>query len=216
VTGLETPESAQVSGPISKREQNKADKKRRILAAAKELFESNGFEETTTAEISEQAGVGTGTLYLYVGSKEELLVEVFEDEVGRAWQKALTGADRSRPVLDQLLDAFSEVSDFHDRDPRLALSYFKELIFLPTQEGISATEDFMRTFYERLAALLTDAQDDGWLRPDVAAHMLARNLFASWYQLMLRRFTGRIAQDDVRPLLEASFSVSLMGLTPRP
>ena len=198
-----------------KREQNKAEKKRRIVAAARELFESKGFEATTTAEVSERAEIGTGTLYLYIDSKEELLVEVFKGDVGQAWDDALAKTDRSLPILDQLLNAFGEVSDFHDRDPKLARSYFKELMFLPNSDDRTSTADFMRKYYDRLTALLVDAKEDGRIRHDVAAPVLARNLFASWYQLMLRRYTDRITQDEVRPQLRASFSVSLMGLAPR-
>jgi AcrR family transcriptional regulator len=197
----------------SKREQNKAEKQRRIIAAAKELFETQGFHETTTAEISEKAGIGTGTLYLYVGSKEELLVEVFQDDVGRAWRRALGGVDPSQPLLEQLVQAFGEVCDFHARDPELARTYFKELMFLP-DEGRAATAEFMRHYYEQLIAVLKAAQDDGELRGDVPLRVLARNLFASWYHLMLRRHTSRMTDSEVHQRLRDSFTVTLMGLTP--
>lgn len=196
-----------------KREMNKADKQRRILAAAKALFETRGFEETTTAQISEKAGIGTGTLYLYFESKEELLVEVFRDDVGRAWHDALDHLDRSGTLLQQLVQAFGEVSDFHAQDPELARTYFKELMFLSSTNQ-SSTADFMRKYYDRLTALLIEAQDVGQLRHDVPVAILARNLFASWYHLMLRTYSDRAPSDDVRPKMEASFSVALLGLAP--
>ena len=81
---------------LGRREQNKADKRRRIIAAATKLFEVNGFESTTTAAIAEAADIGAGTLYLYVNSKEDLLVAVFREEVGRAWDAAFAAVDPPR------------------------------------------------------------------------------------------------------------------------
>lgn len=70
----------------SRRERNKADKRRRIENAAKELFAEHGFNAVTTQEVARRAGVGTGTLFRYAQSKGELLClvanEEFRDRVG--------------------------------------------------------------------------------------------------------------------------------------
>ena len=46
------------------RERNRADKLGRILAAGRELFARDGFDATTSRAIAQQAGIGTGTLFL--------------------------------------------------------------------------------------------------------------------------------------------------------
>jgi TetR/AcrR family transcriptional regulator, repressor of fatR-cypB operon len=48
-----------------------------IEAAALELFVERGFDGTTVPEIAKRAGVGTGTLYLYHASKDDLLNALF-------------------------------------------------------------------------------------------------------------------------------------------
>ena len=48
-----------------KRERNKQDKLLRIKAAARDLFISRGYDETTTREIALRAGVGMGTVFTY-------------------------------------------------------------------------------------------------------------------------------------------------------
>ena len=60
------------------RARQKRDKLERLRAAAWELFTSKGFDETTTREIAERAGVATGTLFLYAKDKPDLLFLVFE------------------------------------------------------------------------------------------------------------------------------------------
>ncbi len=49
------------------------DKKERIIEAALTLFNMYGFDKTTTAKISKEAGVAIGTLFNYFETKEELI-----------------------------------------------------------------------------------------------------------------------------------------------
>ena len=53
--------------------QSTIDKREAIEDAALALFVEQGFHGTTVPEIARRAGVGTGTLYLYHASKDELL-----------------------------------------------------------------------------------------------------------------------------------------------
>lgn len=197
---------------LGRRERNKLEKRERIIAAATDLFEQNGFEDTTTAAIAEAAGIGAGTLYLYVSSKEDLLVAVFREDVGRAWSEAFAKVDPTAPIIDQLLAAFGHVTDYHEHDPALARAYFKELLFVsgPVREGVT---EFMRGFYRQLTGLLADAQDRGLLDPDVPVRRLSSSLFALWYVLMQRRHTRLLSRAGLRERIEADFRLALWGMT---
>jgi AcrR family transcriptional regulator len=52
------------------------DKRQSILTAARDLFASQGYEETTIAEIARTAGMAVGTVYLYFQNKHDILVDV--------------------------------------------------------------------------------------------------------------------------------------------
>jgi AcrR family transcriptional regulator len=52
------------------------DKRQAILLAARDLFASQGYEETTIAEIARAAGMAVGTVYLYFQNKHDILVDV--------------------------------------------------------------------------------------------------------------------------------------------
>jgi AcrR family transcriptional regulator len=69
---------------VGRAERNKRDKPARIIAAARELFRTKGFEQTTTSETAELADVGKGTLFFYARSRDELLVMMFQEDMGRA------------------------------------------------------------------------------------------------------------------------------------
>jgi AcrR family transcriptional regulator len=48
--------------------------RQRILEAAKELFQSAGFEATTTRDIAREAGIAAGTLFNYFPTKEAIVL----------------------------------------------------------------------------------------------------------------------------------------------
>jgi AcrR family transcriptional regulator len=62
--------------PIKTIEKN-TDKRKAILNACVKLFNETCFQDTSTARISQEAGVATGTLFLYFQSKEELVNELY-------------------------------------------------------------------------------------------------------------------------------------------
>jgi AcrR family transcriptional regulator len=53
------------------------DKKQAIMDSALELFTTKGFDNTSTASISKNAGVATGTLFTYFDSKLDLINQLY-------------------------------------------------------------------------------------------------------------------------------------------
>lgn len=58
--------------------QKMISKEHNILFAAEKLFSEKGFEKTSTREISREANVNISMISYYFGSKENLLVSLFE------------------------------------------------------------------------------------------------------------------------------------------
>jgi AcrR family transcriptional regulator len=195
----------------SMRERNKAEKRRRIVDAATRLFEEKGFEATTTAEISAAAAVGTGTLYLYVDSKESLLVEVFKERVGQAWREGFELVDPRDPLIDQLLVAFLHVAEYHEQDASLSRAFFKELMFT-TGPVADSVDEVMQNFHRSLEALLEEAQAKGALCPEIDPRLLGRNLFAVWYVVMQRHLNRRDGAEVLRSNIEESLRTALHGI----
>ena len=198
---------------LGKRERNKLDKRRRILAAATELFQDRGFDDTTTAEIAKAAGIGAGTLYLYVESKEELLVGAFINIAGSAWTEAFDRVDASVGVVEQVMALLIHVTDHHEGDRRLARSFFKELPFVH-ETGPADANALVDSFLKRLGALLDDAAVNGKLNPHVPTETLAFNLHSQWQVLMRRLVTDRIPYAEMVSELDKSVRTALWGLLP--
>jgi len=66
------------------RGRKKAAIKERIVTAALALFQSKGFEATTTKAIARRAGIAEGTVFNYFPTKEDIALHFFELEVDHA------------------------------------------------------------------------------------------------------------------------------------
>ena len=81
---------------LGRREQNKVEKRGRIIAAARALFMHKGFEATTSQEIADAASVAAGTVFTYAKTKDDLLILVFHDEILEVVERAYDAALRER------------------------------------------------------------------------------------------------------------------------
>ena len=118
------PHSSSVREP-GRRERNKADKRRRIEAAARELFSTRGYSSVTTQEVARLADVGTGTLFRYAQSKGELLCMVAKEDVRAMFD---TVPDTGDPVEDLLVLCEPLVTAL-TRQPENVVAYHRETLF---------------------------------------------------------------------------------------
>lgn len=86
----------------SKIEQNKADKKNRLLENALELFGTKGFKKTSISDIVEKAGVAKGTFYLYFKNKDDIRNELVAEKSTELFDHAI--AD----LLNEKIDKFED------------------------------------------------------------------------------------------------------------
>jgi AcrR family transcriptional regulator len=92
-----------------KRERNRGA----LVAAAVDLFERQGYERTTIAEIAAAAEMGPRTFFHYFASKEEILFPDSEQRVQDA-VAAIAGNTGDRSPGQALADAVTMVVDTHD------------------------------------------------------------------------------------------------------
>jgi AcrR family transcriptional regulator len=94
--------------------ERKRDRTREALVnAAVELFERNGYEGTTVADIAAAADIGTRTFFSYFASKEELLFPESDARVQAAVTAIANREPADRPV-DVLLRALRDAGPADD------------------------------------------------------------------------------------------------------
>ena len=70
--------------PAGRRAQSKQAIRERIVTAALNLFQTKGFDATTTKQIARKARIAEGTVFNYFRTKEDIALYFFEEEVDQA------------------------------------------------------------------------------------------------------------------------------------
>src|SRR5881392_4474319 len=90
------------------RERKKQRTRETIARAARELFATRGYHETTLPEIAEAADVSTRTIFSYFPSKEDILFSDFplvKDALAQALAERPEGEDALETVRKFILSA---------------------------------------------------------------------------------------------------------------
>ena len=199
---------------VGRAERNKRDKRARLLAAARELFRTKGFEQTTTSEIAERADVGKGTLFFHAQSKDELLVMVFQEDIGRTINRAFSTVPKAA-LLDQAMHVFNAMLKQNQRELELARIFVRELAFVRgDHHGIDVV---MEAFFSRMSVLIEQAQRRGEIRASVDPALLAYNMFALHFSfLVVWLGTGLRTPDPSKPSMRQMLELQLLGLLKSP
>jgi AcrR family transcriptional regulator len=194
------------------RQRNRADKLARILAAGRELFSRDGFDTTTTRDIARQAGIGTGTLFLYFAEKRDLLLRLFKEDIEPVHRAAVAGLDPELPLLDALLRVFRSLYDYYARDPRLSRVFLSELAFLDPERRADLAL-FTLEFVQVIADLVAAARERGELSSDAESLAVARTLFRLYYAVLIEWVSGVLpSPDDAELELRVSLGQLLRGI----
>jgi len=199
---------------VGRAERNKRDKLARIIAAARQLFRTKGFEQTTTSEIAERADVGKGTLFFHARSKDELLVMMFQQDMGRTINRAFATVPAA-PLLDQAMHVFDAMLRGDRREFELARIFVKELAFVKgDHHGIDAVTE---TFFSRMSVLIEQAQQRGEIKAAVDPKLLAYNMFALHFSFLVVWLGGGLrAPDPAKPSMRQMLEMQLLGLLESP
>jgi len=108
--------------PARKETARKPNMREAILAAAEELFSTNGFDAVSVRDVAQAAGANPGSVTYHFKTKDGLLLEIYQRHCGpmnRRRSELLTAARRVRDPRDRLeaivrayvVPAFSSGSD---------------------------------------------------------------------------------------------------------
>ena len=138
-----------------------ARNRKRVLAAAVELFRERGLD-VGVAEIAQRAGVGRGTLFRNFPSKDDLIAAVVVERVHDALASGAELLQTGDPG-EALFQFLEEIAGRQQLDRALFEAVGDEWLSNP---AISAAHEQM---LELLGQLLARAQAHGTVRPDVTA-----------------------------------------------
>ena len=199
---------------IGKREQNRADKRARITAAARALFTAKGFDATTMREVARSAGVASGTVFTYASTKNTLLILVFHDEMLEVIERGFEGAMalEEAPLVERVVTFFDALLSYHEQDLNLASALMRELGHLTDDAQRALVAELMRTIHARLAVFVEHAIQAGEVAEGWSIRSATRSIFAIYYIHLIALVNGNLERAFFESLLRSDIKPLLAGL----
>ncbi len=150
----------------------------RIIDAALKVFAEKGFYNTRISEIAREATVADGTIYLYFKNKDDILISLFEEEIGKI-------CDLMRDELARAHDPVEKLRIFASHHLNLILKN-RELAEV-MQVELRQSPKFMREYVNKIfmeyinlvKAIIMEGQEQGIFRKDIAPGIVKRAFFGA-------------------------------------
>jgi AcrR family transcriptional regulator len=162
------------------RQSQKEATRQRVAAAARELFDTRGYDGTTIREIARSAGVAVGSVFTTFASKGEILSEVMAARLEPLYAEI----DRVMPhvrgsTADRLRTMFAVHFEFEARHVRLFLSHIAaayDFTLSPAARPYGRNQRLQGVIRETLAR----GVEAGDVRPDVDVQEVVDLLMAAY------------------------------------
>jgi len=155
------------------------DKKADILRCGRELFTANGFKDTNVADITKKAGIAAGTFYLYYPSKDELFIEIYNEENVKLKREIMSKLDLDGEPMAVIGEMMRLNYEGMTANPILNEWYNREVFSRIEkkfrEEKSLVNVDFM---YSSFTEVVKKWQVDGKMRADIDSGMIMA-LFAA-------------------------------------
>ena len=188
-----------------------SDKHEQIIEAAVRVFARNGYYNSRVSDIAREAGVASGTIYLYFKTKDEILVTLFREKMA-AWvayaREAIADAPDPIAKIRRLVALHFSVLE---RDPALA-----EVVQIELRQGHKffrgASAHEVSAYFELIASVLEEGQAAGRFRDDVPVKVATKVLFGAMDQMATSWVLGK-RKHRLTESAEAVATVFLRGVT---
>jgi AcrR family transcriptional regulator len=166
--------SQDVTRRITPRSRRGVRTRNAIVAAAREVFERDGYLAARISDITATAGVAAGSFYTYFNDKEEVfaaLVDIVQEEMLHPHLQERTGITDPRLLIDA---ANREYLRAYRKNARL-MALFEQVAQIDEgfrQRRVARSDAFAQRNAKMIARLQADGQADPSLDPLVAAHAL--------------------------------------------
>lgn len=146
-----------------------------LVAAARRVFERDGFIDSRLVDITAEAQCSVGTFYTYFDSKEEIFTAVMQAAQDDMMHPGLAHADGGLEALPERFAASNRAYlQAYTRNAKLMLLLEQVATIDPAFRQLRVRRS--EAFAERNAKLIRDLQDQGYADPTLEPRMTARAL----------------------------------------
>ena len=187
------------------------DKHHQIIEAAVRVFARNGYFNSRVSDIAREAGVASGTIYLYFKTKDAILVTLFREKMA-AWvahvRAEIAGEPDAVAKIRRLVALHFSVLE---NDPALA-----EVVQVELRQGHKffrgASAHEVSAYFELIGSILEEGQAAGQIRRDVAIKIATKVLFGAMDQVATSWVLGK-RKYRLSDATEAVAAVFLRGVS---
>lgn len=187
---------------------------RRILSAGSLLFRKQGFDGTTIQQIAERADVGTGTVFLYVADKSELLLLLYENAMEERLQIAAAELTGNRSFENEIARFFAHLFELYSEDLSLARVYIREFLFHEgeVRKRLDAqTTRILQLLGERIAV----EHEAGRINSSITPETAALHIYSLYHATLAFSLAGCSPSNDPEELFRCLLRSFAVGLLPR-
>lgn len=189
------------------RYRNKQLKLKRIHKAAWQLFNEKGFEATTIRDIAEKAEVGTGTIFLYVKDKFDLVILLYLDLIAQNIKTAPAKVPSNLSLLDELVFLFGTFFHLYNQNLNLSRVYIQALLFASNEGYRQQSNELIIQFLNYITQRLEQARLQGEVAQEIDPKLAARNLFSLYFSNLIAWLNQPSAPEEfitqvLRPVFE--------------
>lgn len=203
------PDTLTAKPETGRREQAKAERRDKIVRAARDLIRETGDMNLSMRMIAKRAEVSVATFYNLFGSKRAVVMAVLEDERDflQKYQKL-----KVSNAIDRIFEAHKLAYGYFVQDPDFYRPLWRALLDASRKDetGLVSPERQAQTRAAWIA-LLTQAQDEGYLRADVALPLLERTLSYLAGGALLSWTVENLRTEDLMPSVGLGYATLLSG-----
>src|SRR5262245_22796473 len=166
------------------------DKPHAIVEAAVRVFARNGYYNSRVSDIAREAGIASGTIYLYFKTKDEILVTLFREKMAD-WvahvRREVAGEPDAVAKIRRLVVLHFEVLE---GNPDLA-----EVVQVELRQGQKffrgASAHEVSAYFELIASVLEQGVATGQIRHDLPVNVATKVLFGAMDQMATSWVLGK-------------------------
>ncbi|WP_166244448.1 TetR/AcrR family transcriptional regulator [Paenibacillus turpanensis] len=156
----------------------KIEKYDAILNGALKAFAEYGYHGCQVSKIARAAGVADGTIYLYFKSKEEILVKLFEEQLGRLVAKF----DESLSETKDARDALRNICSIHysELESNVDLAYVTQIEL--RQSSLELRREIgqsLKPYIKLIEQVVCSGMEQGIFRPDLDVKLTRLLIFGA-------------------------------------
>jgi TetR/AcrR family transcriptional regulator, fatty acid metabolism regulator protein len=157
--------------------------KEKILTAAKELFEDNGFDFTTVRDIAQKADVNIALINYHFGSKEALLESIIETYSNETYLKLKSITKSSDDPVKKMESAINVMLDKIFGQRKFHQMLYHELSTTQRPETNEKIVKVIRRNRQELRQIIEDGQKKKVFRQDLDVELTLGTLFGLFHQV---------------------------------